>query len=577
MAAEHAVRFGPYRLDASEEQVWRGQQPVKLTPKSFSVLRYLAERPKRLVTKEELFRALWPNTAVSDAALTRCIREIREALTDDARSPHYIETAHRRGFRFVGPPAEVRQPIPRTKTKYAKSGGVNIAYQVVGEGPVDLVMVPGWTSNVEGWWELPASAAFYERLATFCRLIIFDKRGTGMSDPFPLDQPPTLEQRMDDVRAVMDAAGFERAVLFGYSEGGPMSLLFAATYPERTVALVLHGTFAKQEWHDTFAAGLAETPEQLAALVEERWSEGWPGLDVWAPTFADNEENRQAFARFMRQAASPATAAAILRMSWEIDVRPILPAIRVPTLILHRREERAFGVAHARYLADHIPEAKYVEMPGLDHLLYAGDHEAIAETVEEFLTGARHARKAGLLATVLLIDVVDSAGRASEAGDRAWRSLLERYQALVRREVSRFRGREAAGDRCVATFDGPIRALRCALRLREALRESRLQIRTSVHTGECEFQNDRLSGTTVRIAAQILAKAGPGEIWVSGTTKDLVPGSRIEFEDRGLHVLGDIPRQWPLFIVKSTDDAATRRSRSLPPSRSQLYRTARRG
>jgi class 3 adenylate cyclase len=216
-------------------------------------------------------------------------------------------------------------------------------------------------------------------------------------------------------------------------------------------------------------------------------------------------------------------------------------------------------------------------MPGLDHLLYAGDHEAIAETVEEFLTGARHARKAGLLATVLLIDVVDSAGRASEAGDRAWRSLLERYQALVRREVSRFRGREAAGDRCVATFDGPIRALRCALRLREALRESRLQIRTSVHTGECEFQNDRLSGTTVRIAAQILAKAGPGEIWVSGTTKDLVPGSRIEFEDRGLHVLGDIPRQWPLFIVKSTDDAATRRSRSLPPSRSQLYRTARRG
>ena len=536
-----------------------------------------AQKRRRLVTKEELFRALWPDTAVSDAALTRCIREIREALTDDARSPHYIETAHRRGFRFVGPPADARQPIPRTKTKYAKSGGVNLAYQVVGDGPVDLVMVPGWTSNVEGWWELPASTAFYERLATFCRLIIFDKRGTGMSDPFPIDAPPTLEQRMDDVRAVMDAAGFERAVLFGYSEGGPMSLLFAAAYPERTVALVLHGTFAKQEWHDTFAARLAETPEQLEALVEERWANGWPGLDVWAPTFADNEENRQAFARFMRQAASPATAAAILRMSWEIDVRPILPAIHVPTLILHRREERAFGVGHARYLADHIPGAKYVEMPGVDHLLYAGDHEAIAETVEEFLTGARHARKAGLLATVLLIDVVDSAGRASEPGDRAWRSLLERYQALVRREVSRFRGREAAGDRWVATFDGPIRALRCALRLREALRESRLQIRASVHTGECEFQNDRLSGTTVRIAAQILAKAAPSEIWVSGTTKDLVPGSKIEFEDRGLHVLGDISRQWPLFIVKSTDDQTTRRSRPLPPSRSQIYRTARRG
>jgi pimeloyl-ACP methyl ester carboxylesterase len=577
MAAEQALRFGPYRLDASEERIWRGQELVKLTPKSFSVLRYLAERPKRLITKEELFTALWPGTAVSDAALTRCIREIREALTDDARSTHYIETAHRRGFRFVGPPAEVSQPTPRTMTKYAKSGGVNIAYQVVGDGPIDLVVVPGWTSNVEGWWELPASSVFYERLATFCRLIIFDKRGTGMSDPFPLDRPPTLEQRMDDVRAVMDAVGFERAVLFGYSEGGPMSLLFAATYPERTVALVLHGTFAKQEWHDTFAARLAETPEQLAALVEERWSEGWPGLDVWAPTFADNEENRQAFARFMRQAASPATAAAILRMSWEIDVRPILPAIHVPTLILHRREERAFGVAHARYLADHIPQAKYVEMPGMDHLLYAGDHETIAETVEEFLTGARHADKAGPLATVLLIDVVDSAGRASASGDRGWRSLLERHQALVRKEVSRFRGREAAGDRCVATFDGPIRALRCALRLREALRESRVQIRASVHTGECEYQNDRLGGTAVRTAAEILAKAAPDEIWVSGTTKDLVPGSGIEFEDLGLHILGDFPQEWPLFVVKSTDDEAAPESRSPLSSRTQIYRTARRG
>jgi len=567
MAAEQTLRFGPYRLDAPEERIWRGQELVKLTPKSFSVLRYLAERPKRLITKEELFKALWPDTAVSDAALTRCIHEIREALTDDARSPHYIETAHRRGFRFVGPSAEVSQPTPRTKTKYAKSGGLNIAYQVVGDGPVDLVMVPGWTSNVEGWWELPASTAFYERLATFCRLIIFDKRGTGMSDPFPLDQPPTLEQRMDDVRAVMDAVGFERAVLFGYSEGGPMSLLFAAAYPERTVALILHGTFAKQEWHDTFAPRLAETPEQLEALVEERWAEGWPGLDVWAPTFADSEENRHMFARFMRQAASPAAAAAILRMSWQIDVRPILPAIHVPTLILHRREERAIGVSHARYLADHIPQAKYIEMPGVDHLLYAGDHETIAQMVEEFLTGAPRVRKASPLATVLLIEVVDSAGRAGEPGDRIWRNPLERHQALVRREVSRFRGREAAGDRCIATFDGPIRALRCALSLREASRELRLQIRASVHTGECEYQNDLLGGTTVRIAAEILAKAAPGEIWVSGTTKDLVPGSGIEFEDRGGQDLGDIPRPWPVFIVKSTDGEATRRLRSLSPSR----------
>jgi pimeloyl-ACP methyl ester carboxylesterase len=546
-----SVRFGPYRLDPAEERLWRGEKVVRLTAKTFSVLRYLAEHSGRLVTKEELFKALWPKTAVGDAALTRCIRELREALTDDPREPHYVETVHRRGFRFIGPAAEVREPTTRTQTKYAKSGGVHIAYQIVGDGPIDLVIVPGWTSNVEGWWELPLAAAFYERLASFCRLIIFDKRGTGMSDQVPIHELPTLEQRMDDVRAVMDAAGFERAVLFGYSEGGPMSLLFAATYPERTAALILHGTFAKMEWDDSFGASLADSPRELEAMIEERWADGFPSLEVWAPTFADSEQNRQAFAHFMRLAASPAAAVGLIRMNWEIDVRPILPAIHVPTLILHRRGERAIGVKHARYLADHIPDATYVEMPGVDHLLFAGDHEAIAATVEEFLTGSRRAHQRNrILATVLLAEIVDSTKRAAELGDRRWRSLVKRHQALLRKELSRFRGREAAGDRCLATFDGPIRALRCALSLRDGSRQLGLEIRAGVHTGECELKGDRLDGIAVSIAAQVLARAGAGEIWVSGTTKNLIAGSGIEFRDQGLHVLEDLPGQWPLFTVE---------------------------
>ena len=546
-----SVRFGPYRLDPREERVWRGEELVKLTAKTFSVLRYLAERPGHLVTKEELFKALWPETAVSDAALTRCIHELREALSDDPREPHYVETVHRRGFRFIGPPADVREPTTRTQTKYAKSGDVHIAYQIVGDGPIDLVIVPGWASNVEGWWELPLAAAFYERLASFCRLIIFDKRGTGMSDQVPIHELPTLEQRMDDVRAVMDAAGSERAVLFGYSEGGPMSLLFAATYPERTAALILHGTFAKMEWDDCFGASLADNPRELEAMIEERWADGFPGLDVWAPTFADSEQNRQAFAHFMRSAASPAAAVGLIRMNWQIDVRPILPAIHVPTLILHRREERAIGVRHARYLADHIPGARYVEMPGVDHLLFAGDHEAIAATVEEFLTGPRRAHKRdSILATVLLTEIVDSTKRAAELGDRGWRSLVKRHQALLRKELSRFRGREAAGDRYLATFDGPIRALRCALSLRDGSRQLGFEIRAGVHTGECELKGDWLDGIAVSIAAQVLARARSGEIWASGTTKNLVAGSGIEFRDQGLHVLENLPGQWPLFAVE---------------------------
>jgi len=439
------------------------------------------------------------------------------------------------------------------QTKYAKSGDVHIAYQVFGDGPVDLVVVPGWASNVEGWWNLPLKAAFYERLASFCRLVIFDKRGTGTSDRVPINELPTLEQRMDDVRAVMSAARLERAVLLGYSEGGPMSLLFAATYPERTIALILHGTFAKMEWDDSFGSSLADTPEQLETMIEERWAEGFPGLEVWAPSLADKEENRQAFARYWHSAASPSAAIGLIRMNWQIDVRPVLPTIRVPTLILHRVDERAIGVGHSRYLAENIPGAKFVEMPGVDHLLFAGDHEAIAGEIEEFLTGSRQTPVPDrVLATVLFTDIVGSTKRATELGDSGWRSLLDRHHDLVRRELSRFRGHEVdtAGDGFFATFDGPARAIRCALSIIQALRQAGIEIRAGVHTGECETMGAKIAGIAVHIGARVMATASAAEVLVTSTTKDLVAGSGIQFSDRGVHALKDLPGEWRLFAAR---------------------------
>lgn len=373
-----------------------------------------------------------------------------------------------------------------------------------------------------------------------------------MSDRVPINELPTLEQRMDDVRAVMDAAGFERAALLGYSEGGPMSILFAATYPERTTALILHGTFAKMEWEDCFGALLAETPEQLEVMIAERWADGFPGLEVWAPSLANSEENRQGFARFMRSAASPAAAVALIRMAWQIDVRPILPTIHLSALILHRTGDRAIGVSHARYLAQHIPGAKYVEMPGIDHLLFHEDWEATLGEIEEFLTGARHTLEPDrVLSTVLFTDIVSATERAARLGDRQWRELLDRHHGLVRKELTRFRGHEVdtAGDGFFATFDGPARAIRCASSIREAVRQLGIDIRAGVHTGECELMGDKVAGIAVHIGARVMAKAGPGDVLVSGTTKDLVAGAGLQFQDRGTHVLKGVPGEWRLFAV----------------------------
>lgn len=440
----------------------------------------------------------------------------------------------------------------QTKTKYAKSGSVNIAYQVVGEGPLDLVLVPGWFSHVELAWESYLVSTFYERLASFSRLILFDKRGTGLSDRVPIHELPTLEERMDDVRAVMEAVNSRQAALFGLSEGGPMSALFAATYPERTSALIMYGSFAKAEFDDILTKFVADTLEKFEALVEERWADGFPGLDIWAPTIASSEEAQKQWARSMRLAASPSAAVALIRMDVEIDTRHVLPAIHVPSLILHRTGDLAVGVSHSRYLAEHIPGAKYVELPGVDHLPWIGDSEAIIGEIEEFLTGTRHKPETDrVLATVLFTDIVDSTEQAAHLGDRVWRKLLNRYHALVRRELDRFRGREVdtAGDGVFATFDGPGRAIRCALSIREMVHSLGLKIRAGLHTGECELSGSKVTGIAVHIGARVLEKADPNEVLVSSTTKDLVVGSGIQFQDRGSHLLKGVPGEWHLFTV----------------------------
>src|SRR5918997_3060499 len=358
----------------------------------------------------------------------------------------------------------------RPETRYAKSGDVNIAYQVVGEGPLDLVYVPGWISNVELMWDEPSHARLLGRLASFSRLILFDKRGTGMSDPVPLDRLPMLEERMDDVRAVMDAAGSESAALFGSSEGGLMSVLFAATYPARTQALITHAIYAKRLWSPQYP--WAPKPDARAAEIEsiERTWGGEMDISELAPS-ADEAFKRRAVA-YLRRSASPGAAVALMRMNTQIDVRNVLPTIQVPTLVLQREDDRDVNVEESRWIAEQIPGAKYVELPGDEHLIWAGDVDAVVDEVEEFLTGTRPVQEPDrVLATVMFTDIVGSTDRAAALGDRAWRDVLEQHHALVRRELERVRGREVdtAGDGFFATIDGPARAVRCACAVRDAV------------------------------------------------------------------------------------------------------------
>ncbi len=434
------------------------------------------------------------------------------------------------------------------ETRYARSGDVNIAYQVVGEGPLDLVLVPGFISHLDLDWEEPRYAHFLDRLASFSRLIRFDKRGTGLSDrPAGL---PDLETRMDDVRAVMDAADSERAALFGYSEGGPMCCLFAATYPARTAALVLYGTYAKRRdpdddypWAPTWEARRA-----YADQVEREWGRE-ADLGTMAPN-ADDALTRWWRAR-ARAAASPGAARNLILMNSEVDVGSVLPTIRVPTLVLHRAGDRDSRPDEGRYIAGRIPGARFVELPGEDHFLAIGAGEIVDE-VERFLTGREPvAEDNRVLATVVFTDIVGSTEKAVELGDASWRELLQQHHALIRRELVRFKGREldTAGDGFFASFDGPARAIRCACAIVDTVKQLGLAARAGVHTGECELIDGKVGGVAVHIGARIAAGAQPGEVLVSGTAKDLVAGSGIRFRERGAAKLKGLPGQWNVFAV----------------------------
>ena len=437
------------------------------------------------------------------------------------------------------------------ETRYTKSGDVNIAYQVVGQGPLDLVLVPGWISNIDVFWEEPAFNRFLTRLASFSRLILFDKRGTGLSDR--VADMPSLEVRMDDVRAVMDAVGSERAALFGYSEGGTMCALFAATYPARTSALIMAGAFARRMSAPDYPWGVTE--EQMDAFVDKIQREwGGPvGVDMRAPSMAHDEGFRQWWARWLRASASPAAAVKLVRMNMEIDIRHVLPAIRVPTLILHSVNERFLDVEGSRYMAAQIPGAKLVELPGADHAPWLEDADMIVSEIEEFLTGARPVSEPDrVLATVLFTDIVGATEKAAGLGDRRWHDLLDSHHACVRRELARFRGREidTAGDGFLATFDGPARAVRCACAISDAVRPLGVEIRAGLHTGECEVMGEKVGGIAVHIGARVAAHAHANEVLVSNTVKDLVAGSGLSFRDRGIQPLKGVPGDWRLFAVE---------------------------
>ena len=437
------------------------------------------------------------------------------------------------------------------ETRYAKSGDVNIAYQVVGEGPIDLIYASSWIGNMELFWEEPSFSRFLRRLASFSRLILFDKRGTGSSDRAA--KIPILEEQISDIGAVMDAVGSRRAALFGASEGGSQCALFAATCPERIRALILYGTVATQIWSPETPWGIPdEAFEAFTKIVEQQWGEP-VGLPLFAPSMVGDKRYEEWFARLLRLAASPADAIAILRMLREIDIRHVLPSIHVPTLVIQRAEDRAVQVENGRYIAGRIPGAKYVELPGTDHFVYLGDADAILDEVQEFLTGVRPVPEPDrVLATVLFTDIVGSTQRAAELGDRRWHDQLDSYYGLARRELDRFRGREikTTGDGFLATFDGPARGIRCACAVSDSATQLGLAIRAGLHTGECEMMGEDVGGIAVHIGARVAAEAAPGEVLVSSTVKDLVAGSGLQFEDRGSYRLKGVPEEWRLFAVE---------------------------
>jgi class 3 adenylate cyclase/pimeloyl-ACP methyl ester carboxylesterase len=432
-------------------------------------------------------------------------------------------------------------------TRYAKSGNVHIAYQVFGNGAVDLVIVPPFVSNVENFWDEPSVARWLLHIAGYARVLMFDKRGTGMSDA--VSELPGVDQRIDDIMAVIDAAGMPQPALLGISEGGSLAAVFAATHPQRCRSLLLYGSFAR------FSSWLPTT-EALAGFlgyIDEAWGTGG-SLPLFAPSRRDDAAFQDWWGRFERRGASPSAASALMRMNSQIDIAGILNTIHVPTLVIHRTDDVTIHVEGGRYLASHIAGARLVELPGSDHVPMVGDNAIeIADLIGEFLTGTRvEVDVDRVLATVLFTDIVGSTEKASALGDRRWHDLLESHHAIVRRDIARFRGREndTAGDGFLITFDGPARAVRCACAIADEVQSLGIQIRAGLHSGECEVMGDKVGGVAVHIGARVAALAGAGEILVSSTVKDLVAGSGLSFSDKGSHALKGVPGKWRVLAVE---------------------------
>jgi class 3 adenylate cyclase len=444
--------------------------------------------------------------------------------------------------------------VKHPETSYARVGAEHVAYQVIGHGPRDIVVLPGWFSSVEAIWDLQPAARFLERIASFGRLILFDRRGFGLSDPAPDDGATYVERSVDDLIAVLDAAGSTAAVLVGCDGAGPVAIAATATYASRVSALVLVNTFARMARADDYPAGIpTRLLDTWLSQSRAQW-EGEPGFAINAPSVEHDAELRTQFTRFLRLSVSPGVGQATRRVLHAIDVRDALCCVQAPTLVVHRVDDRMIGIDHGRYLAQHIQGARLVELPGSDHLFYIGDVDAIVGEIEEFLTGARHVDPDRVLATVMFTDIVASTARVAAVGDRQWRGLVDEHDRVAGTLVERFQGElvKTMGDGVLATFDGPGRAVRCAAALRDAMLGLGLETRAGLHSGEVERRAGDLAGLAVVIARRICDRAGAGEIFVSRTVTDLVVGSRLEFAPCGVHVLKGLEREWPLFALTAT-------------------------
>lgn len=540
MTADRVLTFGDFRLDPSSGHLFRGEAAVPLTPKAFSLLHHLALNAGRLVSKAELMAAIWPGVFVGDAVLKSSIRELRRALGDDSHQPRYIETAHRRGYRFIAPIviSEVAAPVTHSRVSYARSGHVNIAYEVVGDGPVDLVFVMGWVSHLEYFWNEPSFARFLRRLSGMARLILFDKRGTGLSDRVSINELPTLEQRMDDVRAVMEASGSESAVLLGVSEGGPLCSLFAATHPARTEALIMIGSYARRMKAPDYPWGVTQQErDAFCQTILDDWG-GPVGIEERAPSRVSDQAFRDWWASYLRMGASPGAAVALTRMNAAIDVRAVLPSIGVPTLVLHRSGDRCLKVEEGRFLAEHIPGATFVEQPGDDHLPFVGDQDAMLSEIKGFLSRTHVSPEpARMLASVLAV----------RPGPR--QTPARQLRQIFEREVLRWRGHllDPSEGVLLARFDGPGRAVQCGTAVIDEARRLAVPAAAGVHIGEIDPHERR--GPVVDVADVLAASAAVHEVRVSQTVVDLVPGSGLRFDARGAVRAGHPERELPTLAV----------------------------